>query len=162
MSLATIFESVKTALSTAKDAGSLDAVKFMKTAMEMIVKISSLSQFSDSEKDAVIQYFLKKALEHVGGLGGPEVEKHLVSAVLTASHALRPLLPSSKLLSLLYCTCTQALDQADIATVKEAVEKLSSTQESGTPVLQVRQVESVPRTPLASIPETEPTPLASH
>jgi hypothetical protein len=161
MSLATIFESVKTALSAAKDAGSLDAVKFMKTAIEMVVKISSLSQFSDSEKDAVVQYFLKKALEHVGGLGGPEVEKHLVSAVMTASQALRPLLPSS-FLSLLYCTCTQALDQADIATVKEAVEKLSSTQESGTPVLQVRQVESVPRTPLVSIPETEPTPLASQ
>lgn len=57
MSLATIFESVKTALSTAKDAGSLDSLKFMKTAMEMVVKISSLSQFSDSEKDAVVQYF---------------------------------------------------------------------------------------------------------
>lgn len=160
MSLATIFESAKTALSLAKDAGSLDAVKFMKTAIEMVVKISSLSQFSDSEKDAVVQYFLKKALEHVGGLG--PVEPQLISAVMTASHALRPLLPSSKLLSLLYCTCTQALDQADIATVKEAVEKLSSTQESATPVLQVRQVESVPRTPLQSIPETEPTPLASH
>jgi len=159
MSLATIFESLKTALSVAKDAGSLDAVKFMKTAMEMVVKISSLSQFSDSEKDAVVQYFLKKALEHVGGLG--PVEPHLISAVVTASQALRPLLPSS-FLSLLYCTCTQALDQADIATVKEAVEKLSSTQESGTPVLQVRQVESVPRTPLQSIPETEPTPLASR
>jgi hypothetical protein len=159
MSLATIFESAKTALSVAKDAGSLDAVKFMKTAIEMVVKISSMSQFSDSEKDAVVQYFLKKALEHVGGLG--PVEPHLISAVVTASQALRPLLPSS-FLSLLYCTCTQALDQADIATVKEAVEKLSSTQESGTPVLQVRQVESVPRTPLASIPETEPTPLASQ
>ena len=159
MSLATIFESVKTALSTAKDAGSLDSLNFMKTAMEMVVKISSLSQFSDSEKDAVVQYFLKKALDHVGGLGA--AEPHLISAVMTASQALRPLLPSS-FLSLLYCTCTQALDQADIATVKEAVEKLSSTQESGTPVLQVRQVESVPRTPLQSIPETEPTPLASH
>ena len=159
MSLATIFESLKTALSVAKDADSLDAVKFMKTAMEMVVKISSLSQFSDSEKDAVIQYFLKKALEHVGGLG--PVEPYLISAVMTASQALRPLLPSS-FLSLLYCNCTQALDQADIATVKEAVEKLSSTQESGTPVLQVRQVESVPRTPLQSIPETEPTPLASQ
>jgi len=159
MSLATIFESAKTALSAAKDAGTLDASKFMKTAMEMVVKISSLSQFSDSEKDAVVQYFLKKGLEHVGGLG--PVEPHLISAVMIASQTLRPLLPSS-LFSLMYCTCTQALDQADIATVKEAVEKLSSTQESGTPVLQVRQVESVPRTPLASIPETEPTPLASQ
>jgi len=163
-SLQAISQDVITKFTTAKEAGKLDLTHTAEVAVALAQKVYCMANLSASDQDAVILQCLKDGLAAVGL---PEAHLSVAEAVVKAIRGVvgEPLKKFSCLFFPCYKTsAVGVVDSADLEFLKRATGKLdgSATQESATSPLEIRQVAPPQGTPLLSIPETEPTPLASQ